>query len=87
MTRPDVIIRPDRPAVSRVEENRPRTLWHDHLAGPLHIGLADQLSIDEVMAKVAELPRWPAAENWKNERRRSNARSILDWLARHPGDG
>ncbi|MEV6849894.1 hypothetical protein [Actinoplanes sp. NPDC051411] len=86
MTRPNVITRSDRPA-ARVEENRPRTLWHDHLAGRSHVGPIDRLSIDEVMAKVAELPQWPAAQNWKNERRRRNARTILNWLARHPGDG
>ncbi|MFL6120230.1 tyrosine-type recombinase/integrase [Actinophytocola sp.] len=64
--------------------------WHDELLeAPVPGGDRDRWSIDAILGLFPDLPTWPST-NLRNGRRgriTSGGRTILEWLASHPGDG
>lgn len=56
-------------------------------APPARVGPSDQLSMDDVVTLVPQLPIWDDVPRRCRNRRLQAVSTILDWLHGHPGDG
>jgi hypothetical protein len=65
----------------------PHSRRHDEFVDVDRAGPIDRLSIDEVLAGFESLPTWAVTPDPRKTYQIDGARTILEWLQTHPGDG